>query len=149
MLLSSKATTLFKLVFPAFLLPVMIIASFLVGLTSLTDAKSAAPQAWVVFPVLSVVAILVACFICFPLKYVTMEGSALRIRGLWKEALVPLSEVASVSGSIMQNPETITVRFKCSTVFGSSIKFMPSYRVIRFKTHPTIVLLRGLTPPMS
>jgi hypothetical protein len=49
----------------------------------------------------------------------------------------------------MQNPETITVRFKCSTVFGSSIKFMPSYRVIRFKTHPTIVLLRGLTPPMS
>ncbi|HEY5552189.1 MAG TPA: hypothetical protein VIK52_09880, partial [Opitutaceae bacterium] len=97
------------------------------------------------FPFFWLFGLVLCSVLCIPLKHVSLEGSNLRVSGLKKVAVIPLSDVISVSSSFLfHNPETITLRFRHSTVFGFSIKFTPYHRLFRFKTHPTAKRLKEL-----
>jgi hypothetical protein len=141
-LLSSRTTTLNKVIFPALWLSLFGIGA--IGVLIHSGQKDMPPALPIIFPSMWLMGLLICWLLCFPLKHVTLDSSTLRVRGLTKEIEIPLTDVVSVSGSFMQNPETITLRLRHSTNFGQKIKFMPEQRFFRLTTHPTIVLLREM-----
>lgn len=140
--LSSSSTTWYKIGFPSIWLSAFGIASIVMLFNA--GRKDLPPEFPIIFPCFWVFGLCLCSILCFPLKHVGLAGSILKVRGLKEEIEIPLSEVVSVSGTFMQNPETITLRLKHSSIFGSKIKFMPSHRFFRFTPHPTLVFLREL-----
>jgi hypothetical protein len=140
--LSSGCTIVNKVVFPAIWLTVFGIGAVVVLIG--VDPKAMSFELKIIFPFMWLFGLVLMLVFCFPLKHVTLDSSSLHIRGLMQEIEIPLTEVVSVSGSFLQNPETITLALRHPTIFGQKIKFMPKQRFFRFTTHPTIRLLRDL-----
>jgi hypothetical protein len=140
--LSSSATTWHKTVFPTLWLSMFGIGAIVSLLPG--GSKDMLPAFPIILPCMWLFGLGLVFFLCFPLKHVSLVGSVLKVRDRKQEIEIPLSEVASISGSSMGKPETITLRLRHATAFGSKIKFVASYRFFTFGPHPTVKLLREL-----
>jgi hypothetical protein len=138
--LSSTLTTFYKVIFPAIWL-----SGFGVGTFAVLISSNVPKELHVIFPAAWLFGLLVCWFLCFPLKHVSILDGDLHVGGLRRTIIVPLSEVTAVTGSVMQNPESITLWLKHESAFGPKIKFMPELRFFRFSTHPTVTLLNDAT----
>ena len=80
---------------------------------------------------------------CCRLKRVERQGNILSISNYFQQTEVPLSDVESVSGTILGNPEFIWIKFRQPTIFGSKIIFMPKMRFfsLHFDRHPLVAQL--------
>ncbi len=127
--ISSLATVVFKFVFPV---ACVILA---IGLAVAAFHADGVLEALVFIPLIGLTAI---CFwSCAPLKWVQIEGDALRISDFRRAVSVPLGEIESVTENIMLSIHPVWVSFRKATPFGKKIMFMPTFSV-PMKSHPIV-----------
>jgi len=82
---------------------------------------------------------------CIPLKKVRVNGGNLYISNFWKENVIPLNFIESVTENRWVNVHPVTIHFRGDTEFGRKISFMPKSRVMFFwSSHPVVGELRRL-----
>ena len=85
--------------------------------------------------------------ICGRIKRVQLKGNKLNISNYIKSIEVDLSEIESVSGSILLSPELVWFKLRRPTKFGETIIFMPEVRFssLGFTRHPMVKKLEKLS----
>lgn len=140
--LSSNATTFLKVIFPVVWLLGFGVASFVAVIRF--DEKIDSMDSLMLFPCFLFFGFLLFAFSLFQIKHAHLSGSCLIIRGLGTEVEIPISDILLVRCTSMQNPEMITLECRQTTAFGRKIKFVPKIRFVRFRPHPTLIMLREL-----
>lgn len=79
---------------------------------------------------------------CSRLKRIRIDDKALYISNYFKEIEVPLREVLNISENRWINIHPVTLTFKDTTRFGSSVVFMPKARFSIFSSHPVVAEIR-------
>jgi predicted PurR-regulated permease PerM len=145
-LISSKATFFYKFVFPLLWIAfagfiIFIVHSNLASFHTRAEAKTAR---LIVILVLAVVTVII--YWVFPrIKKVELMEDALQISNYSQTIVVPLRDIASVSGSILMDPELIWIRFREPAEFGVKIVFIGQHRFFRgFTRHPVVKELDNL-----
>ncbi len=123
--LSSRATALWKIVFPVFWIGGFVAAD--VGLL-VGGFDPAPPEMKIIFPAVTVAGSLFICWFGLRLKNVYRDGEDLLVGNFRKLTRVPLSVVARVRQVPFLSPPTVVIEFKSPTVFGKSIRFVPRSR---------------------
>lgn len=85
--------------------------------------------------------------VCARIKKVQLEGNSLIISNYIQSIEVDLSDVKSISGSILLTPELIWFKLRSPTIFGQTIIFMPRFRFFGgFTKHPMVEELQAIVP---
>jgi hypothetical protein len=83
--------------------------------------------------------------ICGRNKRVYLEGRTLHLSNYRDAIQIDISEIESVSGTILLSPEVVWFKLRNPTIFGSTIYFMPKARFhTGFTKHPIVQELRDL-----
>src|SRR5687768_9475420 len=136
MQLSSSGTTFYKVIFPALWLTGFGVGAIAAALGA--GGPSSPVEMRIVFPVGWLLGLGLCAWLCFPLKHVSLVSGAVVVEGLRRKIIIPLSDIAAVSGSSGTNPEIITLKLKQPCPFGARIRFVPGFRFWRFSPHPTL-----------
>ena len=139
--LSSAQTFLAKFVYPIvfFGLPVSCVGVFF----SRDFARQPGPLLGLLFFLaFSLFAASSAWRIYAPLKRVRMDERSLYISNYSTEIVVPLSNVAEVTGDRWASNYPVTIGFRVATEFGSRISFLPKVRYLPFGQHPVVEQIR-------
>jgi hypothetical protein len=145
--LSSSLTLTMKAIFPALWL--LMFGGFTIALF-LGFLSGINPSQWVlklIFPLVFVMAF--ACFwwLCFPLKFVRVDGAFLYVSNFLVEHRIPLVDVADVTEITWINIHPVTLHLAVNTPFGRRIVFMPKQwsgirSLLPFSSHPVVAALK-------
>ena len=134
--LSSYFTFFYKFVFSA-----LWSGGFGVGTATMVITDS--PEIWR-FAFAWVVGSIFIWWGCARLKRVEMADGMLRISNYFREAVVSIGEVETVTQNRFINLRLITVNFRKDTCFGRSIFFMPPFSFRIFSEDEVVTRLRRL-----
>lgn len=137
--LSSSATPFYKIILPT--LWAVLFGSGAVQLALGHTYPPASPAERLGILALWVAGLGLFCWLCLPLKNVSLGPKSLHVSGLFKKTEIPLAEIERVSGTVFISPDFITVTLKRPGVFGSRFRFMPRMRIASLSAHPTVALL--------
>ena len=139
--LSSLLTFFYKYIFIALSIAIY-------GFIAKMFLQSPSPDTAMVIGIL-----IAACCVTTPLLYllsgrnkrVCLDGRTFHISNYRDTIEIDISEIESVSGSIMLSPELVWFKLRNPTIFGSTIYFMPRARFFTgFSKHPIVQELRDL-----
>ena len=83
--------------------------------------------------------------VCGRIKEVQIDGDKLIISNFIKSDQVNLSEIVSVSGSVLLSPELVWFKLRTPSIFGTTIIFMPKLRFFGgFSKHPMVNELKRI-----
>jgi hypothetical protein len=80
---------------------------------------------------------------------VWIDGHDIVVLNHGVEDRIPLTNVSSVSGTTLLNPEWITLELNSRSAIGDQISFMPPIRLRRFSENPLVRELRELVATAS
>lgn len=80
---------------------------------------------------------------------VWIDGHDIVVLNHGVEDRIPLTNVSSVSGTTLLNPEWITLTLNSRSAFGYQVSFMPPVRLLRFSENPLVRELRELVATAS
>ena len=88
-------------------------------------------------------------FVYGKIKKVTLSGSKFIVSNYLKEITIDISEIDSIGGSILLNPELIWLNLKGDSEFGEKIIFAPEQRssfniFAGFTKHPLVAKIKSL-----
>lgn len=83
--------------------------------------------------------------ICVRLKRVTIADDLVRMSNYSHAVTVPLRNIESVTEIRWLNIHPVTIHFYRPTDFGSTVVFMPTFRLISWFSHPVVEELRRAT----
>ena len=144
--LSSGWTFVHKFIFPIVFLGGFAVATAIVYSANFQahDQASLELLRWV-FPGIFCIAAVSFWFLVIPLKQVDLNGDVLVVSNYSRSIEIPLRDVERVTASIMLNPETIWIRLRTPSEFGSRITFLPRWRFHSgFTRHPMAAELTDL-----
>lgn len=147
-LLSSRMTFFHKIVFPTVWIGGFSFGTLAMWLRALHGGGQPDPDIdqmkWI-FLLLTVIGVVFNYWCGIRFKKVEIDEVGFQVSNYLKTVTVPVSDIEDVSGSILMNPEMVWLKFRRKTEFGSTIVFMPPYRVFGgFNEHPLVGQLRKL-----
>lgn len=149
--LSSSQTFISKYVFPVLWSSMFGLGTLGLWLGIFHDKSGGGPVEWLRWLFLGVWIVGTAFVIWHSrrIKRVQVDEHSLYISNYFSEVMVPLTEVANLTESMLSRPKTITIEFHGPTAAGSRVVFIPKFRLFSFGTHPVIAELRALCEKAS
>ena len=144
--LSSRGTRWHKIVFPALWLGVFGVVALAVALGATQPTPH--PYVRVALPCAWIGGLGLFWWLRFSLTDVWLDAATIRVAGLRHSIEIPLSEIEAVAESIGSS-QTITLVLKRATPLGRRIRFVPSWRLREFPSHPTFTRLSELVARTS
>ena len=100
-----------------------------------------------VFLLFFIIGTILIYLVCVKIKKVQLEENSLIISNYIQSIEVDLSDVTSISGSILLTPELVWFKLRSPTIFGQRIIFMPRFRFFGgFTKHPVVEELKAIVP---
>ena len=135
--ISSSVTAFYKYVFPALWLGLFGYVALKALMSSGGDASR-----WV-FVLFWLAGMVFTIWLGLRLKIVSADARFIYASGYWREARIPLSDIASVEESSGLKPKQITLRLRAPSAIGQKVVFIPELRA--FETwrvnHPIVAEL--------
>jgi hypothetical protein len=148
--LSSAATYLYKVFFPAVWIGVFTLVTLLMFIAPrASEGDDLRETRWFFLAITLVGSSFFSGFF-MRLKKVALSGDSLVITNFRRQIVVPLRDVERVSGSIPISPELMWLHFRHPTDFGTKIVFMPPWRFFGgYTRHPLVRELNTLIEQAS
>lgn len=137
--LSSGGTIFYQVIFPAFALGMVGVATLSAVLGLEKPGPSVANR--VFFPLCGVLMLGLYFRFVLPMRHVWLGDDFLRVKGLRHQVEIPIGEIERVTISEFYHPEVITIFLKSPSLFGRKIRFWGRARWSTFSEHPTFAML--------